>query len=649
MTHKRRLAPEQEAAPSPRKRLRQAVFLVMRMERRARAVTAEQMAQMVRLVQLDMAKLFVLLMVLVLRIGSMESMLLQLPNMVRGLVAEELADFHRSLTVSMQDMIQSVRQKEEPQAASLPNGVNEPSTSRVVPQGLPEAGGSSGVVRLRFVGADRPEDPLFTRCPVEWQNGENPRVAIFRNEKQITGGDLSKVQIEILPVNAEFFTERGQDDFTKEEFNKHIHMCSGKETVLATITLRNGEADLGSIIFTETSHLKKLRLTARVKRQDLTVRVQEAITDPFVVKDIRSRSNAKSNLPSKGDAVHTLKGISKNGKHFAALEGKNITTVKHLMRHYHKDKSSLQELTGMKEKSWSTMIEHASTCAPGDEIFSYRVTEENCEVLFNDLYDLVGIIINGQYVPVRNLDKYHQRKVEDWKISAYKKFDEQENSGGLAADYFMSNDDCPVREKPLNNESCPSVQARPTWKYPNDMAAQQEFGEQYHIRQPNGFSLAEVLANNNAGPSNQEAPLNSQHTVGQDLGQHGPSMPQNGTLCSHRTQGNILNGQGSLPAQPTMPSFNFPPVPEDDWITRARLIGQQNGYLSSSATDAPGTSFPVTDGVSQATSLLNQAEDDSFSELFEKWLGEEEARGADQDIIPANNAKLPNSNNQFHG
>jgi hypothetical protein len=163
------------------------------------------------------------------------------------------------------------------------------SNFRVIPQGLPEAGGSSGVVRLRFVGADRPEDPLFTHCPVEWQNGENPKVAIFRNEKQITGGDLSKVQIEILPVNAEFFTERGQDDFTKGEFNKHIHMCNGKETVLATITLRNGEADLGSIIFTKTSHLKKLRLTARVKRQDLTIRVREAITDPFVVKDNRSR------------------------------------------------------------------------------------------------------------------------------------------------------------------------------------------------------------------------------------------------------------------------------------------------------------------------------------------------------------------------
>jgi hypothetical protein len=159
---------------------------------------------------------------------------------------------------------------------------------RVIPQGLPESGCSSGVVRLRFVGVDRPEDPLFTRCPVEWQNGENPKVAIFLNEKQITGGDLSKLQIEILSVNAEFFTERGQDDFTEEEFNKHIHMCKGQESVLTTVNMRNGEADLGCIIFKESSYRQKFRLAARVKRQDLRVRVQEAITYPFVVKDRRS-------------------------------------------------------------------------------------------------------------------------------------------------------------------------------------------------------------------------------------------------------------------------------------------------------------------------------------------------------------------------
>jgi hypothetical protein len=160
---------------------------------------------------------------------------------------------------------------------------------RAISKGLPETGGSSGVIKLRFVDADRPEDPLFTRSPVKWQNGEEAKVAIFRNEKKITGGDLSKLQIEILLVHDGFFTERGEEDFTEEEFRKHIHMYKGKESVLTTVNLRNGEAHLGSFFFTECSQRQKVRLAARVKRQDPANRVQEAITDPFVIKDRRSQ------------------------------------------------------------------------------------------------------------------------------------------------------------------------------------------------------------------------------------------------------------------------------------------------------------------------------------------------------------------------
>jgi hypothetical protein len=159
---------------------------------------------------------------------------------------------------------------------------------RAISKRLPETGNSSAVVKLRFVDADRPEDPTFTRSPVKWQNGKKAKVAIFLNEKQITDGDLSKLQIEILLVHDGFFTERGQEDFTKEEFNKHIHMYEGKESVLATVHLTNGEAHLGSFIFKECSQRQKVRLAARVKRQDPANRVQEAITDPFVVKDRRS-------------------------------------------------------------------------------------------------------------------------------------------------------------------------------------------------------------------------------------------------------------------------------------------------------------------------------------------------------------------------
>ena len=158
---------------------------------------------------------------------------------------------------------------------------------RQIPEGFPETGGNTRV-KLRFVDVDRPEDPIYTGSPVQWLNKKDARVAVFENDRQITQGVLSKLQIEILAVHAEFFTERGQADFTKEEFSKQICIHKGNESVLTTVNLANGAAYIGSVIFTESSQRKRLRLTARVKRQVHTTRVQEAISDPFVVKDRRS-------------------------------------------------------------------------------------------------------------------------------------------------------------------------------------------------------------------------------------------------------------------------------------------------------------------------------------------------------------------------
>ncbi|XP_037443642.1 calmodulin-binding protein 60 F-like isoform X3 [Triticum dicoccoides] len=643
--------PEQEAPRSPRKRLRRTVLLMMWLERRrARAVTVGQMEHMVSQAQLDMAKLFMLLMVLVARLGSMERLLLDLPNIVQTLLAQQFDALHRSVMVSIQDTIRSTVQTEIQgrQAASLPNGINEPP--RQISEGFPETGGITGV-KLRFVDVDRPIDTLFTGYPVQWQNGGNAKIAIFENDRQIMQGDLSKLQIEILAVHADFFTEQGQADFTKEELNKQIYMHKGKELVLSTVNLTNGESSLGSFVFPESSHGKKLRLTARVKRQVLTTRVQEAITDPFVVKDRRSELNKKSYPPSKEEAVHCLEKISLKGKHCAILVEKNITTVKHLMRQYHRDESVLQKLIGMKKGDWNTMIKHANTSVPGDEIYSYWVPEDNCEILFNDFYDLVGKMTDN-YVPysVNNVNQFPQHKVNNWKKSAYKKFDERESSGGLTPDYFM-NDGRPVRAMPLNNDAGPSVQARPTWQYPNDMAGQHEFGDR---RPLNGFSRAAVLSNNDAGPSNQETLPFSQPTYGQTMHQGTPY---------YLAQGNFINdqGQGSFSAEPTIPSHIPVPVPEDDPITftAASLTGQQNGHLSFSTTDAPVTSYPVagiagtsSDGVSLGTSSVNSVQADIFSGLspFEsEELLELQTHLTEQDFVQANIAELPNSDNQFYG
>ncbi|KAI4985205.1 hypothetical protein ZWY2020_017835 [Hordeum vulgare] len=257
------------------------------------------------------------------------------------------------------------------------------------------------------------------------------------------------------------------------------------------------------------------------------------------------------------------------------------------------------------------MIEHATMSVPGDEIYSYKVPGDNCEILFNDFYDLVGKMTDD-YVPysVNDTDQFPQT----WKMSAYKNVEELENSVGLIPDYFLCNGR-PVPAVPLNN-SASTCQ--------NQTAA--EFGDQQPFLQVSGLPLAQIFAKSVA-----------------ELYQQDPSILCNGIL-PYLTHGNI-NGQGSSSVWSISPSHNFAPAEEDSSMTRTYLTAQHNGYSSSLMTAAPG-------GVSQGTSSLNHDQAGTVNALYtiEELLGVvEEAHVAGQGFIPPNNAELPNSNNQSHG
>ncbi|XP_052147524.1 uncharacterized protein LOC127766508 isoform X2 [Oryza glaberrima] len=638
MSRKRERSLEVVAPPatplSPSKRLRRAGLVVMWLRRKPKPVGVEQMAaRLIRQMQVQMVKLFMLLMFLVARLGNVETLLLEQPYLIRRLLEEHFGIFQRSLMESIQDTVRKAVHSEmkERQTTLLSGGAYQHPRPNIS-EGFPQTGGSTRMVKLFFVDVERPEDPLFTGSPVQWQNGANAKVAIFENGSQITQGDLSKLQIEILPVHDDFFTERGPANFTKEEFNKQIYMCKGKESVLKTVNLTNGEANLGSFFFTESSHGKRLRLAARVKYQDLAVRVQEATSYSFVVKDRRSKLNKKSNSPSKEEGIHCLKKISLKGKRCNDLAGKYITKVKHLMRCYHRDPAGLQKLTGMKNEDWNTMISHATTSDPGDEIHSYRV-EKNTIIFFNDFFALVGMSVDGSYAPyhANNLNQLQQRKMNKWKESAYQKFEELEKLGCLIPDHVMINGQ-PVPVSPKNDASH-SIQANPTC-FNHQIALE---GQGHRFQQQNGFSAVHVSTPYNvAGTSTQLKEPLQQYPYEQKSGREGPSMQHNGTSYS-LTEENILNGLGSGLVQSTILSQNTAVVPGAD--------PRHSGYASTSTADAAGTSCPVTDGVGPWDYPI-------FSDLYPNVEPSGLIYGhvveADQAFLPDSH-ELANADNQFTG
>ncbi|XP_044359906.1 uncharacterized protein [Triticum aestivum] len=354
--------------------------------------------------------------------------------------------------------------------------------------------------RFRLVIENSVSRTIYKNSTVKTEDGgDHIKVVMYDGGKPIAfDHPLASITVDLVIIEGGFDEKR--DSWSKEEFEESIiEPRKGIKRLVknGTFDLIDGRCDHHGAIIMDNSLRMEVKLGVRIAVHT-DIRVIEGVSNPFKMKEVRTRVHGKSTIPYKDDAVHRLKKIALKGKHWNNLEDQYITKVKHLLRHYHKDKFGLQKLVDMKKEDWNTMINHATMCVPGDEIYSYCVQEDNCEILFNDFYDLVGKITDD-YVPysVNDVDQFPQLKVNNWKKSAYKKFDERENSGlfGLTPDYFMNNGR-PVRAAPLNNDAGPTVQAS-TWQYPNDRAAQHGLNRSAVCQYTDAWSPASKNTNQN--------------------------------------------------------------------------------------------------------------------------------------------------------
>ena len=130
---------------------------------------------------------------------------------------------------------------------------------------------------------------MYTDKDITDENNVAIKVAMFEGDKMITTGPLSKAEIEILVVHGSFY-KKVQDNWTEEEFDKHIVQGRDEQRlVLRTVQLTNGEVELGQIRYKEGSCRKKFSMAARFcKSEKIIGRVREAIMEPVEVKDRRN-------------------------------------------------------------------------------------------------------------------------------------------------------------------------------------------------------------------------------------------------------------------------------------------------------------------------------------------------------------------------
>ncbi|KAF7145824.1 hypothetical protein RHSIM_Rhsim04G0080500 [Rhododendron simsii] len=112
------------------------------------------------------------------------------------------------------------------------------------------------------------------------------------------------------------------------------------------------------------------------------------------------------------DEVWRLDRIAKDGALPKKLIKADIITVENFPRVLVRDPQRLRNIlgSGMSNRIWDNAVEHVKTCVLGEKLFVYYSDGTNSiGVVFNDIYELRGLIVKGQFFPLDSLT--HNQKV----------------------------------------------------------------------------------------------------------------------------------------------------------------------------------------------------------------------------------------------
>ncbi|KAM0018848.1 putative CALMODULIN-BINDING PROTEIN60 [Helianthus debilis subsp. tardiflorus] len=230
---------------------------------------------------------------------------------------------------------------------------------------------ASGSLKLKF--SSEVNSPVYTGQMIIGKaggDGGNTSLQVMlvdnKTQKMITTGPLAsaKMKIVLLPGDYCGSTTREFEDKTVVHWRKKKNILQGGPY----FDLKHG---CGTIVGLKLKHDRypisnvKFRLGAMVV--DCPNEVEEAITDPFEVKDLRNLPKTIRKL-SLDDNVGRLKNISNKGagKIRMRLKRENICTVREFLDMYSSNPRELQKICDMKGKKWEMTVNHAKTSLKGN-------------------------------------------------------------------------------------------------------------------------------------------------------------------------------------------------------------------------------------------------------------------------------------------
>ncbi|KAL8096170.1 calmodulin-binding protein 60 C-like isoform X2 [Apium graveolens] len=333
----------------------------------------------------------------------------------------------QKLCSSLEPVLRRVVSEEVERALAKYGPPRTNGTGRSSPKRL--EGPDGRILQLHF--RSRLSLPLFTGGKVEGEQGAAIHVVLLdaNTGHVITIGPESTAKVDIVVLEGDFSNEN-DEDWTQEEFESHVvKEREGKRPLLTgdlQVTLKEGVGTLGDLTFTDNSSWirnRKFRLGLKVSSGYCEgIRIREAKTEAFTVKDHRGELYKKHYPPALYDEVWRLEKIGKDGSFHKRLSKSGIFTVEDFLRHVVRDSQKLRTIlgSGMSNKMWEVLLEHAKTCVVSGKLYVYYSDEtRNVGVAFNNIYELTGLITGERFQPIDSLSDSEKVYVDNLVKKAY--------------------------------------------------------------------------------------------------------------------------------------------------------------------------------------------------------------------------------------
>ncbi|XP_061338604.1 calmodulin-binding protein 60 A isoform X2 [Gastrolobium bilobum] len=272
--------------------------------------------------------------------------------------------------------------------------------------------------------------PVFTGARIEGEDGSNLRISLVdaQTAKIVTTGSESLAKVEIVVLEGDF--EEESDIWTPDEFRSNIvREREGKKPLLTgdvILYLKDGIGMVSEISYTDNSswtRSRRFRLGARVVDNFDGIRIREAKTESFIVRDHRGELYKKHHPPSLSDEVWRLEKIGKDGAFHKRLSREKIFNVKDLLTLLNLDPAKLRNIlgTGMSTKMWEITVEHARTCTLDTARLVYfpSHSQQKSGVVVNAVGQVTGLLSECEYVPVDKMSETEKADAQNLVISAY--------------------------------------------------------------------------------------------------------------------------------------------------------------------------------------------------------------------------------------